>query len=411
MLKPVRVNRLTVGMHVSLKDVPWFKHPFLRTSFEIKSRDDIRDIAAIGRDTILYDPQKSRSKPLEKDSDITIRKSADGFSDKSVKKVEKASELRKRRLRLQKVEQNFSESVEKANKLMTGVMSGNVTFYEEAKTVADDMAQTFTEDVDLCVNHINASAMDQGQEFHALNVMVLSLMLGQQLGLSQDEMSNLSFGALVHDIGLRLVPKQLCIKPKLNTMEKKRFMQHPRLGVTILSKLPDINREVMKVVYQHHEACDGSGYPKKLKCDDITLLSRIVAIVEIYDQLINPRRAENALSPHKALAVMFGKYGRKLDADPLQIFIRMLGIYPPGTICRFVSGDIGVIMATDPEAPLHPEVILFDPAIPKHDAIIYKLGVDLDMQIEKTLRPADLDAEEFNYLNSRSRIQYYPSSK
>lgn len=411
MLKPVPVTRLRVGMYVSLKDIPWFKHPFLLTSFEIKDKDDIRNLVAIGRETILYDPEKSRSEPRSEDAVFAIDKIVDNFSDKSLQKVEKASELRKRRIRLQEVEKRFTLALDKANNLMTDVMSGKVAFYEEAKEIADDMAQVFIQDVDLCVNHINTSASEHRQEFHSLNIMVLSLMLAKQLGMSQKAMMNLSFGALVHDIGLRLIPKQLCIKPKLSKLEMATFMKHPRLGVTILSKLPDIDKDVMKVVYQHHEHCDGSGYPRGLKCDEITELSKLVAIAELYDELINTRLPEAAVSPHKALAIMFGKHGKWFDAEYLQVFIKMLGVYPPGTICRFASGDIGVIMSVDPQNPLNPEVILYDPTIPKPDAIIYKLGLDLDMKIEATLRPLDLDMEEFDYLNSRSRIQYYPSNK
>jgi len=411
MLKPVPVKRLRVGMYVSLKDIPWFKHPFLLTSFEIRDREDLRNIVAIGRETVLYDPTKSKTAPLDEDADISIKNIPDNFSDKSMQKLEKASELRKRRIRLQEVEKRFSLSIDKANNLMTDVMSGKVSFYEEAKDVADEMAQTFSQDVDLCVNHINTSASEHRQEFHSLNVMVLSLMLAKQVGMSHQDMMNLSFGALVHDIGLRLIPKQLCVKPKLSKMELARFREHPRFGVTILSKLPDIDKDVMKIVYQHHEHCDGTGYPKGLKCNEITELSRIVAIAELYDELINTRVPENALSPHKALAVMFGKHAKRFDTDYLQVFIKMLGVYPPGTICRFVSGDIGVILSVDPQEPLNPEVILFDPSIPKQEAIIYKLGIDLDMDIETTLRPLDLDMEEFDYLNSRSRIQYYPSGK
>lgn len=411
MLKRISVKRLTIGLHVSLADVPWFNHPFLRSSFEIKSKSDIKDIAAMGRETVLYDPKKSTAAPLKADSDLRIEGSKQLFAEKSLEKSKKASELRRRRLKFQKMEKEFSKALSRSSDLMREIMNGHIRFCDEAKGIADGMARTFLEDVELCVKHINVSASDDGQQFHGLNVMVLSLMLGKQLDLNSQLMEKLAFGALVHDIGMQDLPKQVRIKPKLSKLELQKYQEHPRLGVTILSQMPDIDKDVMKIVYQHHETCAGSGYPRGLRQDDITELSKIVCIVDAYDRMINTRDPGVALSPHKALAVLWGKQKQFYDERCLGTFIKMLGVYPPGTVCRFTSGDIGVIMGVDASDTLHPEVIIYDASIPKHDAIIYKLGIDLDIEIESTLRPTDLDSEQFNYLNSRTNIQYYPSAK
>ncbi|QJB56047.1 HD domain-containing phosphohydrolase [Pseudodesulfovibrio sp. zrk46] len=411
MYKPISVKRLTVGMYVSLKEIPWYKHPFLVSSFEITKPSEIKDILALGRETVLYSPQKSKSDPLEKDLDIKITKSQKDFTQKTSLKTEKASELRKRRKKFQAMEQEFSKALEYSKSIVEGIKTGQIAFYEEAKTMATSIAETFLEEVELSVNHINVTASDEGQHFHSLNVMVLALMLGKELNLNRDKMEKLSFGALMHDVGMLNLPKKLALTPKLSKAEMEELRKHPKLGVSILSQLPDIDREVMKIVYQHHEECNGKGYPRGLKCDDISKLSRIVALANLYDRMINTRDPSLALSPHKALAVLFGKYERSVDPDYLATFIKLLGVYPPGTVCRFSSGDVGIVMSVDPKMPLNPEVIIYDPAIPKHDAIIYKLGVDLDMEIETTLNYRDVDAAALNYLDSRANIMYFPKPK
>jgi len=411
MLKEISVKRLAVGMFVSLSDVPWFKHPFIRSSFEIKSKSEINDIMALGRETVFYDPKKSKSDPLKKDITVVVEPSSESYAEKSMIKSKKASELRRRRLKFQKVEEGFSDALKQSGVLMNELANGRIKFCEHAKDIATSMSQVFLDETELCVNHINATASDDGQQFHALNVMVLSLMLGKQLELDPVHMEKMAFGALVHDIGQRELPNSIITKPKLTKLELEKFREHPRLGVNILSRMPDIDRDVMKVVYQHHEECSGSGYPKGISADSITELSKIVSVTDVYDRMINTRDPSLAVSPHKALAIMYGKHKKHFDAQYLGTFIKMLGVYPPGTVCRFTSGDIGIIMSVNPEDVLRPEVILFDPSIPKHDAIIYKLGDDLDIEIESTLRPLDLESEEFNYLNSRTNIQYFPSAK
>jgi hypothetical protein len=166
----------------------------------------------------------------------------------------------------------------------------------------------------------------------------------------------------------------------------------------------------MKIVYQHHEQCDGRGYPKGLQGDAIADLSKVVAIADTYDRLVNARDLSRGLAPHKALALMFTKKRKEFQEEYLEQFIKMLGVYPPGTVCRFNSGDVGVVVSVDPANPLLPEVVIYDANIPKYDAMIYRLGEDLDLTITGTLNPGEIDREVKGYLDSRSVVQYFPES-
>ncbi len=410
MYKEISVKRLNVGMYVSLREIPWYKHPFLISRFLITKSSEINAIAALGRENILYDPKKSTSSPLKEDIEIEVDRKQIDYKEFSSLKAKKASELRKRRKRFHEMERHFNEALTLSQSVVAGIMNGQISFFEDAKSISANMVKAFLDDVNLSVQHINESASSDGQHFHALNVMVLSLTLGKQIGLTSEEMEVLSFGALVHDIGQTLLPKTIVIKQKLTKSELKQLRDHPRLGVSILSKLPDINREVMKIVYQHHEECNGKGYPKGLSGKGISSLAKIVSIADVYDRMINTRNPGLALSPHTALAFLFGKKKDSYDVEYLNTFIKMLGIYPPGTVCRFTSGDLGSIIGVDPGDPLHPEVILYDPSIPKHDAMIYKLGLDLDLEIKETVNPNELEQEASNYLGSRASIQYFPST-
>ncbi|WP_207263214.1 HD domain-containing phosphohydrolase [Desulfovibrio sp. Huiquan2017] len=410
MFEEISVKRLTVGMYVSLREIPWFSHPFLLSNFEIKNRRELRDIIGIGRATVLYDPQKSRSAPLPEDRAMEPEPpDSTGTAAKSRRKREKASELRARRARFNEVREKFGKGLNKSKWIFEGIKGAEPSAAADAKRLAEAFGNTFLDDVSLAIQHINMTATDAGQHFHSLNVMTLSLMLGKQLGLSAEDMNILSLGALLHDVGLLLLPGDIAISTKLSKSGWILFKRHPMIGVQMLSKLPGIDPQVMKIVYQHHEQCDGRGYPKGLKGDAIADMSKIVSIADVYDRLVNTRDVQLGLAPHKALSLMFAKRKAQFEGKYLETFIKMLGVYPPGTVCRFSSGDVGVVVSVNPANPLLPEVVIYDANIPKHDAMIYRLGEDIDLTITSTLNPGEIDQEIKGYLDSRSLVQYFPN--
>jgi HD-GYP domain-containing protein (c-di-GMP phosphodiesterase class II) len=409
MFEEISVKRLTVGMYVSLREIPWFSHPFLLSNFEIKNRQELRDIIGIGRSTVLYDPQRSRSAPLEEDLDVeSVAPGGSKTASASRRKREKASALRARRNQFNELREEFGKGLGKSKWIFEGIKAGDADAAADAGRLAEAFGDRFLGDVSLAIQHINLTASDAGQHFHSLNVMALSLMLGKQMGLSKKAMNTLSLGALLHDAGLLLLPEGIASNTKLTKSGWILFKRHPLLGVQLLSKLPGLDPAVMKIVYQHHELCHGRGYPKGLKGDAILDLTKIVTIADVYDRLINTRDVKLGLAPHKALALMFSKRKDQFESDYLELFIKMLGVYPPGTVCRFDSGDVGVVVSVDPARPLLPEVVLYDENIPKHDAMIYRLGEDIDLTITTTLNPDEIDREVKGYLDSRSMVQYFP---
>ncbi len=118
---------VNLGMYVSLREIPWFNHPFLLSHFELKKQSEINDILAIGCDTVLYDPKKSRTKPLAEEHEVAVNRFDKKFISKTSLKSKKASELRKRRKRFQEVEKDFSVASEKAGWLFEEVKGRGLT--------------------------------------------------------------------------------------------------------------------------------------------------------------------------------------------------------------------------------------------------------------------------------------------
>ena len=152
---------------------------------------------------------------------------------------------------------------------------------------------------------------------------------------------------------------------------------------------------------------DGSGFPRKLKGDAINLLGRIVAIANHYDELCNPLNIANALTPHEALANMFAKLRTKFDPRLLQVFVRCLGVYPPGTIVQLSNGVIGMVATINTAKPMKPMLVVYDAQIPKEEAILVDMESEVDVNIAKAIRPAQLSREIYNYLSPRKQVSYY----
>ena len=164
---------------------------------------------------------------------------------------------------------------------------------------------------------------------------------------------------------------------------------------------------VLTIIHEHHEMIDGSGYPRKLKGEQLDPLARIVAIANHYDELCNPVNILNALTPHEALATLFARLRARFDAKLLQTFVRCLGVYPPGTVVQLANDAIGMVVTVNTAKPMKPMVMVYDPAVPKEEAILVDLDGEDDVNIAKAIRPAQLPREIYNYLSPRRQLSYY----
>jgi putative nucleotidyltransferase with HDIG domain len=243
--------------------------------------------------------------------------------------------------------------------------------------------------------------------FHALNVAVLSMILGRELSLPGEVVKMVGVGALFHDIGLNEIPARILNNPDTLTKAEREFREmHCQYGHDV-GKKAGLPAAALGIILQHHENVDGTGYPKKLKGEAIDPLARLVAIVNAYDNLCNPVNAANALTPHEALAMMFSQQRSRYDARLLQAFIRFMGVYPPGTVVGLSNDALGLVIQINPARPLKPTVIVYDAGIPKHEALILDLNEESDVNITRAIRPAMLPAAVFDYLSPRKRVSYY----
>jgi putative nucleotidyltransferase with HDIG domain len=282
---------------------------------------------------------------------------------------------------------------------------------EETIRQAAQLVSQITDSI-LCAPDLAIHVMGDkmgGEElyFHSLNVAMLSMMMARDIHLPQEVVNALGMGALFHDVGRKEIPDKVLLKTEpLTQAEQNLYQMHCQYGVDIAQRLK-LPPPVQAIIRDHHETFDGSGYPQRLKGEAISLLSRIVAIANYYDELCNPPNMGVALTPHEALSIMFAKLRAKFDPKLLQVFIRCLGVYPPGTIVQLSNGVIGMVATVNTAKPMRPMVVIYDANIPKDEAILVDMERETDLNIVKAIKPAQVPQEVYRYLSPRKRVSYY----
>jgi hypothetical protein len=161
------------------------------------------------------------------------------------------------------------------------------------------------------------------------------------------------------------------------------------------------------VVAQHHELADGSGFPKGAVAERMSAAARIVSMVNHYDNLCNAALPSKSLTPHEALSRMFAQARSKFDASLLNAFIRLMGIYPPGSLVQLSDDRYAMVMTVNSARPLKPHVRVFDPQLSPERAPHLNLEDCPDLGVRRSLKPSQLPARAAEFLAPRRRVAYF----
>lgn len=211
----------------------------------------------------------------------------------------------------------------------------------------------------MLVETINLSSYDNYTYMHSINVTVLSVVTGIALGLTNDQLKDLSQAALLHDIGKTGVNKDILNKPyHLSEEEFEEMKKHPLYGYNILKENDNISSVVRNAVYSHHENEDGTGYPRGLTADKIHIFAKIIHIADVYDALTAKRIYKDALNPADAIEYLMAYSGTLFDSKVLEVFIKYIAPYPVGTSVRLSTGQLALVIKNNEEFITRPLVKL-----------------------------------------------------
>jgi putative nucleotidyltransferase with HDIG domain len=260
---------------------------------------------------------------------------------------------------------------------------------EAARQAAEGLTRALLDkmliDGELCIRVLADARADRATA-HALNVAVISLLMGRVFGFNEDEMLDVGVGSLLHDIGKLELPERVRQPDsQASPADQGLYREHVMHGVAI-GKHMGLNPGALLVIAQHHEMADGSGFPNRLIVDRMHAAARIVALVNRYDNLCDPALPAHALTPHEALSLIFAQTRSKFDASMLNAFIRMMGVYPPGSVVQLTDERFALVTNVNSTRPLKPRVLVFDPQMPADEALHLNLEQHADLGIRRSLR-------------------------
>ena len=190
--------------------------------------------------------------------------------------------------------------------------------------------------------------MDAQLVSHSGNVAILSVLLGQRLGMSKARLGELCLAGFLHDAGkLEVAPDALDKAGPLDPHEWEEIRKHPVLAARGLMAGRGLTPATMRatvVAYEHHLNYDMSGYPESKIHDHVSLYGNIVSIADRYDALTTARVYRRfSFSPHEVVGYLVHYMGTFFDPMLVKLFIEMMGTYPPGTLLRLSDGDVGAV--------------------------------------------------------------------
>lgn len=449
----IDVADLRPGVYVYL-DVGWMGHPFALNSFRISSLDQIDTIRRLGIERIRYSPEQTISaeefartvggaaapaapgagagagvpqdaprnagataaaadSPPAAAAGDAAAESAGGDADQAqeaaaqLERQQRREQIAAQRADLQRCENHFAEASRSFKNIADTVHAKPEEAMARSAAVIDGMIDQMGGASEETYVRLLSEKAGEKTSLHSINVSIVSLLVGKSLGYATEQLHELGIGALLHDLGKMDLPDRLRWNDGgLGGAERALYREHVAKGLALARRM-GLSPASQLAVAQHHENADGSGYPMKLRGDQIAHPARIVSLVNLYDNLCNPGNPVLAVTPHEALSLIYAQRKAGFDAKVLAVFIRLMGVYPPGSVVELSDGRFAMVVSVNSSRPLRPRVTIHDRSIRAEEALVVDLEYAPELGIRRSLKPLQLPKASFDYLSPRKRLCYF----
>jgi putative nucleotidyltransferase with HDIG domain len=275
---------------------------------------------------------------------------------------ESAKEARQARGVLGRCLNVYRQAVGSAKRILTEARMGKIPSLAEAQSAVSGLVDGVLQDQNVMLALTMIKSYDEYLFNHSVNVCVLCIALGQSLGVDSETIKELGLGALLHDIGKVHWPEALYQKPRgLSDEEWALVQRHPLDGAEIVEKMGGVSPTAREVILEHHLRFDRKGYPVVDPDKEPGFYGMIAQVADAYDAITTSRVYQNAFEPTNAVARMQSLGGTVFDPKLLEVFVRLVGIYPVGSLVRLNTGELALVVKASPTDPSRPFVrLLFD---------------------------------------------------
>lgn len=278
---------------------------------------------------------------------------------RKVKEKEAEGEFDIRRV----VKKSYFNAVSYTRGVINKIKSGEKVNIKKAKRVVESMVDLILEEEQLLLGMTAIKDYDEYTYHHSVNVSILSVALGQRLGLSKKVLTELGLVALFHDIGKMEIPSEILNKPTSFTDDEWNMMKkHPFWGVRAILRLRGFDTTSIRaaiVAFEHHMYYDLSGYPRTRKPFELDFFSKIISLADQYDGMTSSRiYSRIPMPPDRALSLMMERAGTQLDPILFKFFINMIGVFPVGTLVMLDTKELGLVYQSDAMFLDRPKVLV-----------------------------------------------------
>jgi HD-GYP domain-containing protein (c-di-GMP phosphodiesterase class II) len=279
----------------------------------------------------------------------------------------------------------YKNLIDKLNSVFTGIKSGLDVQISAIDNICVHLLQDLRDHPDNFVDYILGGEVS-GHELakSSVNTAILSALIAQGLRLPNHKIHNIVAGALLHDVGMLRLSKGITEKKGgLSEAELEQIKSHPIHTSKIVTKELFGPQEVNMIALQHHERWDGKGYPDKIQGNAIDIGARIVSVADAFEAMVSKKSYRNSLIGYQAIKNLMADNASRFDPAVINIFTKIMGIYPIGSIVKLNNSAIGRVISVHTDAPLRPIIqLLTDERGKAQDT---RNPVTIDLLVQKTL--------------------------
>ena len=349
----IPLSDLKVGMYLIGVDRSWLHTPFLRHKFEISAQSEIDTLRASGIAQVTIDTDRgldvAGSKVKQTDPVPVLEAQAQAPNPSATNPVplERTAVMLADNLALAK--QRRTEWINRLNHIFDGTRATGLVSYAEASQLVDEMIGFIFERQAACYAVMGLREQDPTLHEHGLTVCTLSVIIGQALSYPREVLQHVGVAALLHDVGLVRLPKNILKRTKsMPPAQQALYDSHPAQGLVVLEKSGVRDAEVLSIVKHHHAAptlpAGTEGQPEQDRA-----YAALVGIVDQYDELLTGQTGGPPMSSNQAMTQLYQRYrDQPYLLDQVSYLIRAIGVFPLYSLVALKSGEVGVVGSITP---------------------------------------------------------------